>query len=228
MKKSVVDRANKIVSKAANKYEPANDVYYVVRGTDEDRMDEHGSLENYCQNCIDAAVLDKKREFFLERMAEMGKIYEYEQSGFYRQPQYKWSKEGKADGLIIKKIKSKEPKEKVIKFMKRGLRKKYPANMIFSYRYTSCGETDDFDLCESCGIIFNQGLLLSDQELDHWESISDKELKDCIDEPFHAYQLEKITYDYHDGHKYADRIKSLSTRIVNVFKEAWAKKTNTR
>lgn len=88
--------------------------------------------------------------------------------------------------------------------------------MIFSYEYSSGSETNDFDLCGGCGVIFNQGLLLSDQELDHWEEVSDKDLAGYILDPFHAYQLDKILYDYTEDHKYADRISSLAQRIVNV------------
>lgn len=215
--KSIVDKAQNIVSKAANEYEAENYVYYVEMGTHADRMNEHPSMENYCSKCINEAVMDKKRKFFLDRMAEMGKIYEYEKYGFYRQPQYKWDKQRKACGLIIKRVKSKESKDKAVKYLKRQLNKDYPANMKFDYRYTTCGESDDFDTCESCGVIFNQGLLLSDQELDHWENdVSDQDLKEYINNPYHAYQLDKILYDYREDHKYADRIMGLAQRIISV------------
>ena len=213
---TVIDDAIAIISPVGAKYEPANEVYYVVVGTDRGMLNEHGSLENYCKDCIDAAVIEKKRDFFLERMAEMGKIYEYHKCGFYRQPEYKCNKEdGNLEGLIIKKIRAKEPREKVVKYLEKQLRKKYPANMIFDYRYTSGSETDDFDFCESCSIIFNQGVLLSSQELDHWEKhVTDQNLEEWIYDPRHAFMLEKILDHGQYETEHTSRIVNLAARII--------------
>lgn len=211
---NVINKALEIVLESANKYHAESNVYWIEMGTHEDRMNEHPSMENYCAKCIDGAVLAKKQEFFLDRTVEMGKIYEYQQCGFYREPHLKWNKEGNISGLIIKRVKSKEPKDKVVKHLQNNLAKKFPVNMKFSYKYSSCGEATDFDSCESCGVIFNQGLLLSDQEMDHWEGVNDEVLKEDIGDPFQAYQLEKILYDYHEEHEYADRIAALAKRIV--------------
>jgi len=62
MKKSIVDKARQIVEKASNEYEAANDVYCIEIGTHPDRMNEHPCMENYCEKCIDSAIIDKKKK----------------------------------------------------------------------------------------------------------------------------------------------------------------------
>lgn len=213
-----INRAIKILSKAANKYVPANDVYYIVMGTNIDCLKEHPAQENYCKDCIDEAVQEAKRKYFLDRTSEMGKIYEYDQCGFYRQPQYKWGKDGHAKGLVIKKVKAKENREMVIKHLKNKLKKNYPVSIIFDYQYYSFGETDDFDFCASCGVIFNQGVILSDQELQHYEDlVTDRDLKEYISNPYNAYMLDKIIECYHKGHRHEKRIIAIAQRICNVY-----------
>lgn len=218
MGKTIIERAAAIVQKAAYKYNAANDIYYIEQGKDEDRMNEHPAMCDYCEKCIDEAVLAAKEKYYEERRVEMGKIFEYEQRGFYTQTIYKYDKDNNPIKLVLKKVRDrKNPKEKVVKWLKQKLRKDYPANMLFSYRYYSCGETDDFDLCESCGIIFNQGLLLSSQEMEHWESVKDKDLKRYVKDPYHAYQLDKILYEYSPAYgKHNDRILALAKRIINL------------
>lgn len=220
----LINKALALTEDAASKYEAEDFLYEVVVGTDRERLTTHGSLENFCEKCIEDAVRDKKRQFFIDRQQFMGKIYEYQQKGYYIEPNYRWDKEsGKATGLILRKVQNKKySKDQVIKNLNSQLKKKYPASMIFSSQCynASCSEHDGFELCDNCGVIFSQALLLTDQELEHWETgVEDSDLRGYIIDPYHAYQLNKILDCYNENADYCEyqlRLIKLAERIVSV------------
>lgn len=212
----ILDEAVKILS-AAKEYQPEVFLYIVKQGTDRDRMREDGSMGTYCKKCIDAAVMDKKREFFLERRAFMGKIYEYQTCGYIITPVYKWDKEGKVKGVELRKEVPKIPRKKGLASLRNTLRTKYPKSMKFDLECfdVSCSEHDGFENCDGCGVIFDQALLLTDQELEHWEIFECAALESAISTPYSAYQLTKII-EHWNPDKYADRVLQLAKRIINA------------
>jgi hypothetical protein len=220
--KNNIKKALKIVGKAADTYQPERYMYEVFVGTDKERLTPHASMETFCEKCIEEAIRDKKRKYFIERQQFMGKIYEYSKRGFYLEPVYRWDKEGNATGIILSKTKDKKhSKDQVIKVLESQLRKKYPASMVFSSECfdLSGSEHDGFQLCESCYVIFGQALILTDQELEHWESCTDKNLNECTAEPSSAYELQKIIDQWSDNPeycKYQKRLEALADRIVKA------------
>lgn len=212
----LIEKADSLLS-AADEYKAERLLYEIRMGTDIARMKDDGSLTRYCVNCIDSALQEKKRSYFLERQMFMGKIYEYQNTGYFIEPQYKWGKDGKANGVILKKRKSKEDNEKVIKHLKMRLKKEYPKSMKFDSDCfdVGCSEYDGFENCDNCGVIFEQGLILTDQELEHWTQMDISDYADMIKTPYHAYQLRKIIDHWHPG-KYADRIIQIAQKIINA------------
>lgn len=88
---------------------------------------------------------------------------------------------------------------------------------IVDYRYynSTCSETDDFELCDSCGEIFDQACLLSDQELEHWEGVEEIDIKD----PRECFQLAKIfnnSWGY--GGQSEKTILEKEERVLNIAK----------
>lgn len=212
----ILEEATKMLC-ASKEYKPERFLYEVRQGTDKDRMEADGSMGTYCEDCIDAAVMDKKRQYFLDRQSFMGKIYEYETSGYILTPVYKWGKDGKVIGVELRKEKPKMSKEKAMALLRNNLRTKYPKSMKFAHECydVSCSEKDGFENCDGCGVIFQQGLLLNDQELEHWEGLEYTELQSAIKEPYTAYQLNKII-EHWNPDKFEERILQLAKRIINA------------
>lgn len=219
-----IKKALKIVSKPASEYKPAYDIYEVVMGTGNHEKYPHGSQETFCENCIDNAVIEKKRKYFIERQQEMGKIYEFMQKGYFLQPVYKWNKEGRSSGIMIQKSLFKRllDKDATLKHLQNQLRKKYPASMKFDkINYGGSGEHDGFELCESCGIIFQQGLILDRQELEHWADFDNTDMNAAIKKPHTAYQLDYILNCWSDNPeycKYQKQLIALAERIISANK----------
>lgn len=212
----LIEKASSLLS-AADEYKAERLLYEIRMGTDKGRMKDDGSLTRYCGNCIDSALQEKKRSYFLERQRFMGKIYEYQTTGCILEPQYKWGKGGKTTCVILKKRQSKEDKEKVIKHLKMRLKKEFPKSMKFDSDCFDVGssEYDGFEHCDGCGVIFEQGLILTDQELEHWAEMDICEYADMIKSPYHAYQLQKIIDNWCPG-KFADRIIEIAQKILNA------------
>lgn len=214
----LIEKANSLLS-AADQYKAERLLYEIRMGTNKGRMKDDGSLTRYCGSCIDSALQEKKRSYFLERQNFMGKIYEYQTAGYFLEPQYKWGKDGKANGVIVKKRQSKEDKEKVVKQLKGRLKKEFPKSMKFDADCfdVSCSEYDGFENCDGCGVIFEQGLLLTSQELEHWLGLDDSEYITMIKDPYHAYQLRKLIDHWHPG-KYANSIIEIAKKVLNAAK----------
>jgi hypothetical protein len=212
MSKTIIQRVIKKLS-VSSQYQAERYLYEIRMGTSAIGMKDDGSCTRYCKNCIKDALEERKRRYFIDRQNLMGKIFEVQKSGYYIEPQYKFGKDGKSNGVMLKRVGINVEKEKVLKYLNGKLKKEFPRLMKFSYECydVSCSEYDGFELCDGCGVIFEQALLLNDQEIEHWESIEIS--KEIIADPYYAYQLMKII-DHWDYGIYKDRIISLAKKVI--------------
>lgn len=198
--KELFNRIHAMVSPLGDKCETATMVCWVTVSHEDmaispENMTPHPSSESFCEKCITEAIEKEKWKFYAERHEFMGKIYEAETHGYFHQFENKWeSKTNKWIGTRLKKYKV-NPKQ--LAGMKMQLRKKYRAGTIISSdaMYTTSSEHEGFELCDSCGIIFYQSLLLNDQEIEHWLSLTDSKLKSSLSNKKCCYELSRIFYD---------------------------------
>jgi hypothetical protein len=219
---NIVERASKKIDRITGKYYPAHDVYWIEMGRHGECMQEHPAMKSYCEKCIIQAVDDARRKYLNDRAMLMGHIYEYQQSGFYTVPAYS-EKKMETYG---KKIRDRKlTRDQMLRQMRADLRKKLPARLLFSYRYTngSCGEHDDFEHCHGCGVIFEQAVLLTDEELEHWAGLSAAQMRRAIKNPQDAYCLQKILSLHSFGIAHQKAIEALAKRIIDAAREASVK-----
>jgi hypothetical protein len=78
-------------------------------------------------------------------------------------------------------------------------------------------EYDDFLLCDNCGAIIETSILWSDQEIDHWSNLDDKELGESLSHSYSAYCLMKIFDSIYGAVKeYPDETSLLAKKVINV------------
>ncbi len=179
---------------------------------DPENMEEHGSLENYCESCINNAVESKYKEWTDERNILMGQIYEGQKKGYYTRYGY-----GKDKKFRFRKI-NVVPQQ--IKQMQIKLNKEYRVGTIFAHdgQQLVGYETEGFESCNSCEKMFDTSLLLNDQELEHWEDLKDEDFKNI--EAREAYELNAIFYEGGcESHELHSRCLKLADRILTLNEE---------
>lgn len=208
-----IEKLRGILAPIAESYEVLHYMNWVTQSQerckiDPDNMDEHGSLENYCDNCIERAVESKYKEWADDRNILMGQIFEAEKKGYFTRHGY-----GKDEKFRFRKIKVSEQQ---ISQMKKRLRKEYRVGTIFSSDGMQLVgyETEGFESCQGCGKMFDTSLLLNDKELEHWESLSDDDYKNI--ESREAYELDAIFYEGREGHELHERCLKLADRILSL------------
>jgi len=172
-----------------------------------DNMHEHGSLENYCTECIKHAVDSKYKEWTDERNILMGQIFEAKNKGYFTRYGY-----GEDEKFRFRKIKI-APTQ--IKQMEIKLSKEYRVGTLFSYETLQLigYETEGFESCTRCGKMFNTSLLLNDQELEHWECLTDNDYKGLSVRQ--SYELSAIIYEGScENHELHSRCEKLAERIL--------------
>jgi len=150
------DRRNKaigIVEEHVGDYMPENDQYEIVLKVSEDaeEFEETGTLEGFCENCIEPAMKDYIKNH------------------------------------------PKEVKGKVV---------------TYECYNASSSESDNFELCERCGIHFNTCLCLDEQELEHWESLNEFGFQGNSST---AYELREIL---ENDNCYTERVNVIAERVI--------------
>jgi hypothetical protein len=216
----VIDKVLEILRQVADQYQAERYAYVVMEGMHKDYLKEHGSMEEYCEKCIEHAVDKEKKEYIEERAKFMGKIYEVSKKGYAIEAHYKWDKNGAAtSGIKLAKVfntkKESVTKEEVVKHLEKRLRKQYSAKRIFSSQCynISCSESEGFKNCDSCGVTFEYGLILTDQELSHWEELTCERLIITLQEPQSAYELSRIL-EHWAYEEYRERIVALAEKLL--------------
>lgn len=105
----------------------------------------------------------------------------------------------------------KEHKRKIAK----GLEKKLPTRSKLSYSCDNTGSisSNDFAHCEMCGLILVSSFDVSEQELEHWESLTDNEFLAFLQDDSTHYELKEI-FEQHEYSKFASRIEKLADRVI--------------
>lgn len=215
-----VSKAYLMLEAKADQYDPIQYACVVVSGIDINHMEEDESGEEYCEKCINHAVAHAYEEYIKKRREFMGRIYEINRFGYSLDILRAYDDDDKFKGYRVKKerIPGSYTKDGAIKELEARLKKEYPGNKIFKFRTfdISGSETTNFKYCNDCGEVFAYIPLINNQELEHWESVSDDDLKDCIKNPRDAYQLHKI-FDHcdHNTDLYY-RAGALAARIINL------------
>lgn len=215
-KKTPLEKVVDFLEPLAVKHDTLGYMYWVTESIDgskidDENMQQHGGLEEYCEDCIASAVETKHREWAIERNVLMGQIYEAEQKGFYT---YYGFSNARGSKYVFRKVKT-TPNH--IAGMKRKLKKEFRIGHKFSQdgMRLVMHETEGFRSCESCGKMFDTSLLLTDQELEHWEGLTDDAFKNI--EPREAYELDAIFREGgYDTHKLHDRVVKLAERISKL------------
>lgn len=218
-----IGQALKLLKPKAEQYEAEWTKYYITLSDGEDGTPrETESYEDFCENCINAAIVDFKEKFFLERaqlLLQMAYVKEY---GYYL---YRYGiseyahKSGcevvfelSDGGAIVKAVIPSKAKMKHMRIFQQL--KKLKKNTKFGYETQDSPGTQNsgFDTCEGCGRLFN-GVRVDNQELEHWEGYSDEELKIENLSINESFQLYEILLNYRE---YSD---SLEERVIAIAKK---------
>lgn len=93
-----------------------------------------------------------------------------------------------------------------------------PAGTTITYQrlgFNMLVQSSDFLLCDKCYSHIRSSVVLSYQELDHWDGLKDEEI--CLNSPLHAYELKVIFEGYGDTAGELDpRIETLAARVVGI------------
>lgn len=211
-----IEKAIELLNPITIGHETIDEMHWVTISEDHckidpENMDQDGSGQSFCEDCIEDAVKEAHKLWAIERTELMGRIYEAEKKGYYTY--YGYAQKDK--DYKFRKVKCNNTQ---LAYMKKELREKYRLGTLFSSDSQSlrCGlEDEGFSFCNSCGKMFNTSLLIDDQELSHWEMLEDDNYTSLSDQE--AYELiqilEQHTYSYH---KLDNRIMELAERVCEL------------
>jgi len=198
------EKAIKMLSDLASKEETFNYLYVVTK-----QVGKRGALENldgeFCEDCIKDAVIQKKKDWFDERIKKYSYYNEVMLTGAYHTITQKG---------VIKKI---TPNVTDLKAHKKMLNRKFKLNTKFSYQCEHADyETNGFRFCESCSSRFNTSLILDHQELEHWVKKPNEDYKNlsCGE----AYELTEILESWHDN-KFNEVLNKIAKKVILNFIE---------
>lgn len=197
----VIAKARELVEPVADKYQPAEFVYWVASGK-KGNVSITDSHDEYCEKCIEYAIAKERDKFISERNAIMGRIYEILTTGTIVDVHFKEDKEGNVIGNHLKYYRPPKhvTREDAVKDLKTRLKREFSLKTVFESDYDRCSNInrERFEHCENCGITFEYNIALEhSDELDYYEELSTEELKEHIKEPQGAYEFLQIL-DYWD------------------------------
>lgn len=146
-------------------YQPETYAHYVVQG----EYEEDCGGESFCENCIDKAVRYCRDYRSRTRSKKLLQLNDLEKKGYFFHLVY--NEQYKCRSLAI--YFAKRGDKKKIKSQRESIEKQFPKNQVFSYRYYQLNSTTSFENCADCGKIISSCVTPDEQEIGHWESLSD-------------------------------------------------------
>lgn len=203
----LIDKLLEMLKEKHHNYKPAQYCHYVVKGEYEEECDS----EEYCEKCIDKAVLNFRDRHNKKRAEKLLQLKDLKEKGYCIH--WVWNKQYECRSLAIYMSNDTALIDKNIT----ETEKKYPKNETFSYRYYQLDSRTSCEICEDCGIIIQSCVTADDQEIEHWESFEDEhylvsEMSDYI-----AYQIYEWVQFIHQAEQdvYDTGIKIIK-RIIDL------------
>lgn len=205
---SDIEKAMSFLFDLSNKYHPEQWAHYVVKGENEQDL----GGENYCEDCISDAVAKAELYYRKERGKKHLIIRDIERFGYVIRMRNNTPDFG-TKMLVMQKGGSDE-----LDYLKKDFEKRYKPT-TFGYRYYQLDSTTSHEICGDCGKIISSCVTADEQEIEHWEGLSDDWFIVSEMDERTAYQLYGIldfinqadSEIYKRGHKIALKIIKLNT-----------------
>ena len=220
---AILEQVNSLLD---NNYKPHKYCYAVISDVSrKGEFYETGSCEDFCQNCIDEAIIRYRNRHYRERQHIIDKYDSLLTHGYFYD--YPWIR--KKDGSLgdrrykRKRLLPKDVNLSQILSSRRYELKEYRLGTRFKsecFDPDGCGGLTDTKNCDGCGEMFDVYFYPNDQTMEHWES-------NYVEEDFKNLDCDSLKFELSrlfDGYRWCDedikpRMIALAKTIINAQKE---------
>lgn len=198
--------AMKLLEKPHKEYCPSRYTHWV-------EMNEWATGGNdFCDKCIDDAVKKAEKAYHKKRIHELNKIKQLKKDGYILQ--WRYIDNDPPNGKYLSMYTA-TPEQ--ISYHEKKVEQDMPVDAEFGYGCTGPDSDNAFRRCDTCGIILEACVTADDQEMEHWESLTDDKLiiNELCDET--AYELYELLQFIHQGRgDIPHRGGKLAKRIIDA------------